>query len=354
MIALVSTLLLSLFPGASLASTARHFGAWYFVANGVSTKPNTQDPIWLSKSVTMASLAFISPSEIQTKGVDALPEAFKNHATKLRSEGIEVLFSIGGAAFSNDWTWLSSSSAAKAAAQVCANWSLAYDVGIEIDYEGNGDYSVNNGVVSVGEPLLNLGVFIEEFRRLVPFGTKALTMDVYASQGGGPGLTYLINSYLADMPTENPSWVKSGSDKLIIPGLDWINIMVAGGDDASEIMGYIQGYAGPNANVATQWNTERITAPVPASRAMISMIASNHCGSSVDTGLQSIISYLKSGSQGADLKGIMFWAVAPFGCEGSEYDPVLKIGDWDCNFNNACPAFELARNELVSAFEATM
>jgi hypothetical protein len=298
------------------------------------------DPVWLPKSINLASLAFINPAEIQSMGTNGLPPAFISHTAKLQQQGVEVVYSIGGAAFADSWTWLSSSAAAQAAAQVCANWSNTYNVGIEIDYEGTASqngFSVNwQGAISLSTELANLGVFIETFRSLVPFGTKKLTMDVFAAQGGGPGLTYLINSYLADMPSTNPSWVTSGSDKLIIPGLDWINIMVAGGDSATETISYMQGYAGPNANVATQWNQERITAPVPANRAMISMIASNHCGASIDSDLNQVITYMKSGSTGSNFQGLMFWAVAPFGCPGAEMDPVLRIGDWNCDADASC------------------
>lgn len=342
MLVLLSVLLLCV----SGVWSKQDLGVWYFVANGASTHTNHIDPTWLSSSVSLVSLAFISPAEIHSNGLQALPQAFINHAQSLRANNIPVMFSIGGAAFAQSWTFLDSAQDAKAAAQVAANWSLTYDVGIEIDYEGSGDFSVSGGVVRVAPQLANLGVFIEEFRSIVPMGKQLLTLDVYAAQGGGPGLTYLINSYLDGQPTTNPKWVKSGDDRLLQPALDFINIMVAGGDDSASIKSYIEGYVGPNAAVATEWNTERINAPVSAERAMISMIASNHCGASLDSGLSDVINYIQSTNK---LRGIMLWAVAPFGCPGDDYDPVLKIGDWDCSFNTACPALSEAKSRLSNA-----
>ena len=330
---------------------ARHLGAWYFVANGLSTVPNHVDPSWLSQSINFASLAFISPAEIVSKGVDALPQAFINHTTNLQGQGIPVVFSIGGAAFANSWNFLSSQQSTIQVATVCAQWAKTYNVGIEIDYEGNaaenGFTMSGNGTVILQSEMENLVRFVETFRKMIPMGSKTqtLSLDVYASQGGGPGLTYLINRFVPGMPTVNPTWVKQGENRFVLPGLDWVNIMVAGGDAGSDMISYVKGYVGETALVSTEWNPARINAPVPPERVRISMIASHHCGQTIDPDLETVLTFITNDST-YRLDGLMFWAVAPFGCGGKDSDPQLTIGDWNCENNNACPAFRQALQRI--------
>lgn len=263
----------------------------------------------------------------------------------LTRKGLKVLFSIGGASFANRWSFLRSAAAARAAASVCAGWAKKYGVGIEIDYEGpdaeSAGWSVNQGISKISATFMNLAVFIEEFRKHVPFGTGTLTMDLYASQGGAPCLSYFANRYLPGMPADNPNYIKGGDPVgLKMKALDWINIMVAGSDSFSTSKEFLDGYVGSNAHVANQYNPVGITKALEASRATISLIASNHC-QAYDSGLSQMVQYVRS--QG--VKGIMFWAVAPFGCDSAESP--LRVADWKCSCNDASPGLVAGKKALL-------
>jgi hypothetical protein len=107
------------------------------------------------------------------------------------------MIAVGGDTFKDDWTFLQSASDTKKAAAVCAAWSKKYSAGIEVDYEGaasqNGAWSVSwDGISTVSAELQNLGLFIETLKELMPHG-QPVTLDIFATQGGGPSLTWLVN-----------------------------------------------------------------------------------------------------------------------------------------------------------------
>jgi hypothetical protein len=299
--------------------------------------------VWINQAANVISLSFIDPGALLS--ADALPLAYEEHVQKLTKAGKTVMFSIGGASFSDRWLFLSSKSQSMQAAEVCAGWAKKYGVGIEIDYEGDdaqsAGWQVRNGVSSVSSTFANLGVFIEHFRSLVPMGQGHLSLDVYASQGGAPCLSYFANRYLPGMPTSNPSWITSGADVgLKLHALDWVNIMVAGGDSYTSTKAFLDGYVGANAHVANQYNPVGIVAPIDAGRATISMIASHHC-KSYDSDLKSLVGYVKQ----TGVKGIMFWAIAPFGCNSASSP--LKVADWDCSCNANAPGLVAGKSALV-------
>jgi hypothetical protein len=332
----------------SSAAPADTFGSWYFVADGNGTTPSTsaQDPAWLAGAGNFVSVAFIDPAAIDSVGDDALPTAFRDHVGALTGAKLTTMFAVGGMVFSQKWTFLASAARARAAAKVCAGWAKRYGVGIEIDYEGPdggyGGWGVTwDGVSTLSPTFQNLAVFIEAFREEVPFGSGLLTLDVYASQGGGPCLGYFLNRYLPGMPASNPPWVKSGAAVgLKAPMIDHVNIMVATGDSADEAIGYLDGYVGPGAKVATQNNPVGISAPLPEGRATISLISGHHCAK-LDSDMAKVIAHVKQ----VKAKGIMTWAIAPFGCEHNT-DP-LHISDWDCQYNASCPGLALAKARLL-------
>lgn len=306
---------------------------------------SAQDPSWLDSAANTVSIAFIDPGELDERGAEGLPLAYEQHVKALTSKGLKVLFSIGGASFADRWSFLATASKARAAAAVCAGWAKKYGVGIEIDYEGpdgeSAGWSVNQGVSKISTSFANLGVFIEEFRKHVPFGSGTLTMDMYASQGGAPCLSYFANRYLPGMPEQNPSYIKGGDPVgLKMKGLDWINIMVAGSDSFSTSKAFLDGYVGADAHVANQYNPVGISKALDASRATISLIASNHCHQ-YDSDLSQMVDYVRS--QG--VKGIMFWAVAPFGCVSP--DNPLRVADWKCDCNDASPGLAAGKKALL-------
>jgi hypothetical protein len=371
---------------ASLPQTPpeRIFGSWFFMSAGVKVQPvpaSAPIPHWLPSSVTVASFAFISPEELDTMGDHALPQAFRTRVAEFLSAGVRVSFSIGGESFANDWTFLASESRSRAAGAVAGHWAAKYSVGIEVDYEGpaatGGSWGINSaGVAQVDSTLLNLGVFIEAIKTAFKESNDAnnrkldqpslsesrppltqrqlahagwVSLDVFASQGGGPGLTYLMNRYVKGMPDTEPSWWRSGPSTCYsgTPGLDAVNIMVAGGDGFSQIKTYIDGYVGDGADVATQWNSERIYSALPSRSATVGMIADHICGTEkgeLPENLKQVIEYAKS--EAVDLGGLMFWAVAPYGCA---YNDPLKIGDWDCRYNASCPGMLAGRHAFLGS-----
>ena len=328
------------------------------MANGNGTYPSSsdQDPAWLDGAANTVSLAFIDPSELDDAGRlgeaggGGLPLAFEQHVAALTEKGLRVFFSIGGASFADRWTFLRSEARARRAAVVCAGWARRYGVGIEIDYEGpdaqSAGWTVSSpaGASRISTTFAHLGAFIEEYRAHVPFGSKNfgwLTMDLYASQGGAPCLSYFANRYLPGMPKGNPPWIKSGDavgHKL--DGLDWINIMVAGSDAFASSRAFLDGYVGAAAHVANQYNPVGIVAALPAARATISLIASNHC-KRYDADLSQMVEYVR----GEGVAGIMFWAVAPFGCVSAS-NP-LRVADWSCECNSKAPGLVAGKTALL-------
>jgi hypothetical protein len=270
------------------------------------------------------------------------------NARELQAQGIVTSVLIGGATYSADWTFLKSAQAAKAAADVCAGWTKRHGVGIEIDYEGGASWDVHGGTATASANMLNMGVFIERFRDLVPVGKGLLTLDVYAAQGGNPGLTYLINRYIPGMLTTTPDWITGGVPVTVVGNnktLDFINIMVAGGDDAAGVEAYIDGYVGPKAQVSTQYMASRIMAPVPPDRVCISMIAENSCAED-DSNLEALVAY----AQKVELLGIMQWAVGTYGCHGTQPgNKQWQIGDWDCKYTPACPGLLKGKAKFLGA-----
>jgi len=330
---------------------------WYFVANGLTTKSNSKDPTWLTDAVNFISFAFINPHEIHTKGANALPQAFKNHVDAFKNKNIPIVFSIGGEAFKDKWSFLDTQQHAENAAIICADWATQYGVGIEIDYEasslGTASTSYNcpsawnqemkKSVcnVTVSNELKNLGYFIEKYRQKIPFGKGLLTMDVFSSQGPSLGLTYIINRYLPGMPTNKPKYVLGGDDDTFkIKGLDWINIMVSSWDATQKIDEWV----GPNAPVSTQWNYPRIHSAVPKERAIVSMVANHHCAS-LDNPFDATITHI----QRTQIKGIMFWTVSPFGCPTFDvYDHELETQSWSCSDNNKCSGIVDGKTKYLS------
>lgn len=241
-----------------------------------------------------------------------------------------------------------------------------YQLGIEIDWEGVGGWSVSwGGTAHVSANMLNLGAFIERYRELVPVGEGLLTLDVYAAQGGNPALTYLVNRYVPGMPAKAPDWIKAGPPVTAVTNnhtLDFINIMVGGDDDAKSVEAYMDGYVGPTAEVASQYNSGRILSPVPPGRVCISMIADHSCDdaayssyarsksnsnskSKKNSNLELLIAAVKE----RELLGIMQWAIGTYGCDGTEPgNKQWQIGDWDCKYTPACPGLIAGKKSFLA------
>ena len=131
---------------------------------------------------------------------------------------------------------------------------------------------------------------------------------------------------------------------------------------------------GAAAHVANQYNPVGIVKALSASRATISLIASNHC-KSYDADLSQMVDYVR----GEGVKGIMyvslhcpvafplsflvhaltifscrdhpnryarrFWAVAPFGCKSSSSP--LRVADWNCDCDAKSPGLVAGKKALL-------
>jgi hypothetical protein len=315
-----------------LPNISKIFGQWYFDSVRSAHQNASAAPTWIKDAANFISIAFVQPSEITSLGDKALTFAMVTHIKQLQAMGLYVVISIGGASFSGDWDFLADRNQTENAANVAVGWAQKHNVGIEIDYEGSGGWTCGKNKATVATPLLNIGHFIETFRSAVPVGKGVLTLDVYAAQGGGPGLTYLINRYLPGSST-TPDFCAGSEAGLVTNGktLDFINIMVAGSDDPKTIQTFVEGYVGKNAQIAGSGNAQRIFSPVLPSRATVSMNARDNCATSGN--LLPVVEYARK----IGLRGIMQWAIAPYGCGPGSWNNPLRVSDWDCNCNANSP-----------------
>lgn len=129
----------------------------YYTRLGTKMNNHTTDPPWItaqSSQINFVSLSckllhiataaaiicvyqllVVNPHEIYTDGEAALPQSIINHLSSFKNT--PTMIAVGGATFKDDWTFLKTTADTKKAAAVCASWSKKYNVGIEVDYEGD-------------------------------------------------------------------------------------------------------------------------------------------------------------------------------------------------------------------------
>jgi hypothetical protein len=222
---------------------------------------------------------------------------------------------------------------------VCAGWAQKYQVGIEVDYEGiatqNGGWGVSwDGVSTVMDELQNLGLFIETLKSLMPEG-HPVSLDVFADQGGGPGLTWIMNRYVPGMPTSERPWITSGVPTTFkVAALDYVNIMVGTTNAPATVKGYIDNYVGPNAQVASKSTPMHINAGLSGEYATVGLKAGDACEGG--PAVPAVLEYA-SKMAGGPMRGAMFWAVAPYGCCPGCWISPLHISYWNCSYDATCP-----------------
>jgi hypothetical protein len=217
-----------------------------------------------------------------------------------RSHGIQVMISIGGISYTDDWnTVLANPQDASSLGTKAAELALGLGVGVEIDYEEHTDPNLDG-----------LDLFIEAYREIIPFNPQdpaaRLTIDVAA------GVQYLtdINRKVAE------DWIPNQK-------IDYANAMVTGEpySEGAEAMRWWQEHVDGKPQYAP---------PVPP------LAPAKFAGSlylTSTSGLPNCIDYTKSiqaevkeyvetvpphpSLQGATsgMLGIMFWAA---GCQGAE------------------------------------
>jgi len=249
-----------------------------------ASQPNLSNMDWIlnrgdgKPTANLVIFSFVNPmSLLQPNGI---PAGFTQDAVNFfTSQGIGVLFSIGGASYTPLWDQALAQNPT-ALAQNAAAISKQYGVGFEIDYE-------NENSVSIAA----LDVFVKTYRQEIPFGWNAenlLNVDV----GAGTG-------YLTSVSKAAGSWISQGL-------VNWENAMVTGSpytnlSDATQY--WEQHLNGANwANISALPGNELVVS-------LYSSDGSNNCNSYSGTVLEGTVGWVNQNS----VRGISFWAV---GCPG--------------------------------------
>jgi len=299
---------------ASVPSTTS--GVWYYIADGLDSSHGYDTiPSWFNNAGNFVSLAFLNPKDLGIVS-DPVPSIYKSTASYFTSRGKSVYFSIGGYAYSNDWTWLSDTTSAKNAGNAACMFALQYGVGVEIDYEGWQDPGGSTG---------QMGTFIQAFRSSCPMGKYLLTMDLYGSPGAVDWQKSFIGQYL---PSSGKPGAVFGNGNY----LDFVNIMVIDGQPVSGCEMYWQ-----------QWFD---TGVLNAQRATFGLIAGWQPGLGIcygDNSAQDQINQAISFLSPHNVYGILSWAVCPPAPGSTE-----TCGDWDVSCNANAPGFNYLCSKLES------
>jgi len=220
------------------------------------------DPIALVNSQTGAGY---------TSGV---PNGMISSVSFFTSKGIRVIWSIGGASWSNRFVQALNQNAAQFAKNAAAA-ALKYDVGIEIDVEVDGNSYMSQ-----------LTTFVNTYRDVIAYDPSPsapshtiLTIDV----GSG-------TDYLGPIASLARGWLQSNK-------INWMNAMV---DEDPWT----------NINSATKEWQQHLTAGTPANRLVVSHFGKNTCSAYAGI-LEQTVEWVQS--KGG--KGISFWAAGQGGGE---------------------------------------
>eukprot|EP01113_Clastostelium_recurvatum_P031712 TRINITY_DN398_c0_g1_i3.p1 TRINITY_DN398_c0_g1~~TRINITY_DN398_c0_g1_i3.p1 ORF type:complete len:244 (+),score=40.74 TRINITY_DN398_c0_g1_i3:558-1289(+) len=207
---------------------------------------------------------------------NGVPNGMIASVSYFTSRGIRVMFSIGGASWSDRFVSALNQNAAQFAKNA-AMTAKKYDVGMEIDVE-----------VDSSSYASQLGTFVDTYRTLIPYDSSAnassstmLTIDM----GSG-------TDYLATIASPARGWVSSNK-------LNWANAMVSDSpwNDINE--------------ATSSWQ-QHLSAGLPANRLVVSQYGSNTCSSYNSGGiLQETVQWV----QGKGVRGIAFWAAGSGGGE---------------------------------------
>jgi len=250
-----------------------------------TSKPDLSSSAWIlnrgdgKHTTDLVILSFMDPIALvngQNTGgyTNGVPNGMIQSYTYFTSVGIRVIFSIGGASWSQRFVNALNQNAAQFAKNAAA-CALKYNVGIEIDVEvDSGSYSSQ------------LTTFVNTYRDAIPYNGSPdapshtlLTIDV----GSG-------TDYLGAIASLARGWVSSNK-------INWLNAMV----DESPWS---------NINSATKEWQQHLSAGLPANRLIVSHFGSNTCKTYAGV-LEDTVSWVKS----KGVKGISFWAAGQGGGE---------------------------------------
>jgi len=251
-----------------------------------TSKPDLSSSAWIlnrgdgKHTTDLVILSFMDPIALvngQNTGgyTNGVPNGMIQSYTYFTSQGIRVIFSIGGAAWSSRFVSALNQNAAQFAKNAAAA-ALKYNVGMEIDVEvDSNSYSSQ------------LTTFVNTYRTVIPYDSSPnaashtlLNIDV----GAGTG-------YLGTLASLARGWVASNH-------INWVNAMVSDSPWT-------------NINSATAAWQQHLSAGLPANRLVVSHYGSNTCNN-YNGVLSDTVSWVKS----KGVRGISFWAA---GQGGGEY-----------------------------------
>jgi len=278
-------------PSAALPS--RLLGLWHCGSDGClwAQTPDLSASQWIVNrgdgrpTANVVILSFVDPQALllrttNSNTLNGIPRGMTGAVVDFfKSQGIMVMFSIGGEVYSGDGKWAAALNDPQTLAQNAASMAQKFGVGVEIDYEN----TANLGA---------LDTFARAYRNIIPNSNtpeSLLTVDV----GAGTG-------YLTPISKLASTWFK---DNII----NWENAMVAGGPYGSAStaeMYWSQHLDGVN------WDNIPPVAPGNLIGSLYSSDGSANCKSYSGTVFQQIIPWV----QQQNMRGIFFWAA---GCPGS-------------------------------------
>jgi len=234
-------------------------------------------------------LSFVNPLDLlqQTNNQqvkNGIPVGFTSQVLSFfKNAGITLLFSIGGAAYSNLWDQALSSDSTQLAKNAAAA-AQQYGVGIEIDYENDN-----------GQSLDALDNFVKVYRSIIPFNdspTPPAESLITVDLGAGTG-------YLTGISQHASGWLNSSL-------ANWANAMVSCSP-------------WPNVQAASPYWLEHLDgthwAGIPAmepSQLLVSNYVSSdapNCATYSGTVLEGTITWVNNYTT----RGLMFWSA---GCPG--------------------------------------
>jgi len=279
-----------------LPSLARIYSLWYCADDAClwSREPKLgANTSWILNrgdgrpTANIIIFSFINPASL-LQSANGVPAGFTQAAVNyFKNQGIYVIFSIGGASYSQFWDQALASNPATLARNA-ASVAQRFGVGIEIDYETDSGTSLNA-----------LETFVRTYRSVIPYQSgnspspqSILTVDL----GAGTG-------YLTSLSVKAQAWLDSNL-------LNWANAMVSGDPNGENTMYWQQHLDGAS------WANLPPMKPQHLVGSLYASSGARNCGTYTGTVLQTAVSWIQS--KGA--RGISFWAVgcpAPNNCANS-------------------------------------
>jgi len=281
----------------SWAIPSRLYGLWHCGDDGCSwfKEPNTSNSQWIinrgdgKPTANFVMFSFLDPVALlhgtnDQNFANGVPKGMtKNIIDFFKSKGITVMFSIGGIEYTPKWDSAlqeNPSQLGKNAARVAQE----FGVGIEIDYENDGDANLNN-----------LETFVKAYRSVIPNGNSPQAI-LSVDMGAGVG-------FLTGIAKSAVKWLNGSL-------INFANAMVAGApdDDISTVSTFWQQHID-----GSNWNS---VPPMDPSKLVVSLWASHwakNCATFSGSVNQGAIQWVNQ----KKALGISFWTA---GCPAPPQD----------------------------------